>query len=208
MYVPPRYRVTDDDTIDAFVRANAFATLVSHGRDGLMGSHVPVELATGPDGRRITGHLSKANAQWKQLEESGEAMIVVLGPHTYISPTWYDHPNVPTWNYQSVHLYGPVRTVHDLHELAADLRVLSRHYEPETQPPPRFDLDEMPAALREAEMKGIVGFEMRVTRVDAAFKLSQNRNATDYARIVRELEARGDDASAAIADAMRRESVR
>ena len=205
MYVPPRYRVEDDAAIDAFVRANAFATLVSHGRDGLMASHVPVELAAGADGRRITGHLSKANPQWHQLEEAGEAMIVVLGAHAYISPTWYDHPNVPTWNYQAVHLYGTVRTVHDLHALADDLRVLSRHYEPETQPPPRFDLDAMPPGLRDAEMKGIVGFEMRVTRVDAAFKLSQNRHAADHARIVSELMARGDDASVAIAEAMRRE---
>src|SRR5688572_30446298 len=107
MYVPPRYQVTDDAEIDRFVRAHGFATPVSHGRDGLIATHIPVELDYESDGvRRLRGHVSKANPQWRQLGESKEAMVVFLGPHTYISPTWYDHPNVPTWNYQAVHFYG------------------------------------------------------------------------------------------------------
>jgi len=203
MYVPPRYRVTDDAVIDEFLRANGFGTLVSHGRDGLMATHVPVELLAGPGGERVLcGHVAKANAQWRQLEEAGEAMIVVLGPHAYVSPTWYDHPNVPTWNYQAVHAYGTVRVIQDPEGLAPDLRALARHYEPPTRPEPRFDFDTMPADLRAAEMKGIVGFELRVTRVEAAFKLSQNRHDGDRARIMAELRARGDDASRSVAEAM------
>ena len=205
MYVPPRYQVTDDGEIDRLVRAHGFGTLVSHGRDGLMATHLPVELDYDPDGvRRLRGHVAKANPQWRQLEESKEAMVVFLGPHTYISPTWYDHPNVPTWNYQAVHFYGTVRIASTPEELAPALRELAEHYEPPTQPPPRFDLDAMPADLRAADLKGIVGFTMRVTRVDASFKLSQNRHAADRARIVAELEARGDDASREIAAAMAR----
>ena len=203
MYIPTRYRVTDDEVIDAFLRANGFGTLVSHGRAGLMATHLPVELRHGADGARLLyGHVAKANAQWRQLEESGEAMIVFLGPHTYVSPTWYDHPNVPTWNYQAVHASGPVRVVHAAEDLAPDLRGLGRHYEPPMRPPPRFDFDAMPAELQAAEMRGIVGFELRVTRLDAAFKLSQNRHRGDRARIIAELRARGDDASRAIAAAM------
>jgi transcriptional regulator len=81
MYVPPRYRVTDDREIDDFLRAHGFATLVSSGRDGLMATHVPVELDYDADGaRRLRGHVSKANPQWKQLEESREAMVVFWGP--------------------------------------------------------------------------------------------------------------------------------
>jgi len=205
MYVPPRYRIVDDAEIDRFVRAHGFATLVSHGRAGLMATHLPVELDYDSDGlRRLQGHVSKANPQWKQLEESGEAMVVFLGPHTYISPTWYDRPNVPTWNYQAVHFYGSVRVSSAPDDLAPGVRALSEHYEPPTLPPPRFDFDTMPSELRAAELKGIVGFWMRVTRVEAAFKLSQNRHEPDRARIAAELQARGDDASREIAEAMER----
>jgi transcriptional regulator len=203
MYVPPRYRVTDDDEIDRFLRAHGFATLVSHGREGLMASHLPIELERDSEGRRrLRGHVSKANPQWRQLEESGDAMVVFLGPHTYISPTWYDHPNVPTWNYQAVHCYGTVTVATSAEELSPTLRTLSEHYEPRTNPPPRFDFDEMPEDLRSADLKGIVGVTMRVERVEASFKLSQNRHEADRARIVAELRARGDDASRAIAEAM------
>jgi transcriptional regulator len=203
MYVPPRYRVSDDAEIDRFVRAHGFATLVSHGQGGLMATHLPVELDYDSDGvRRLRGHVSKANPQWKQLEESGRAMVVFLGPHTYVSPTWYDHPNVPTWNYQAVHFHGSVTIVGTPEELAPALRALSEHYEPASNPPPRFDLDEMPAELRDADLAGIVGFVMRVERVEAAYKLSQNRNDASLARIIEELRAREDDDSRAIAEAM------
>ena len=205
MYVPPRYRVTDDVEIDRFIRAHGFATLVSHGRDGLMATHLPIELDYDPEGgRRLHGHVSKANPQWRQLEESGQGMIVFLGPHTYISPTWYDHPNVPTWNYQAIHCYGAVTVTSAPEKLSPSLRTLAEHYEPPSTPPPRFELDEMPEDLRNAELKGIVGFSMHVQRVDASFKLSQNRHDADRARIAAELEARGDDASRAVAEAMTR----
>ena len=205
MYVPPRYRVTDDAEIDRFVRANGFATLVSHGRDGLMATHLPVELDYDADGARyLRGHVSKANPQWKQLEESGQAMVVFLGPHTYVSPTWYDHPNVPTWNYQAVHFYGAVTVYCAPDELAPSLRALSEHYEPPSAPPPRFDFDELPADLRDADLKGIVGFRVRVDRVDASYKLSQNRNEASRLRVIEELKARGDEASREIAEAMER----
>lgn len=205
MYIPPRHRVSDDAEIDRFVRSHGFATLVSHGSDGLMATHLPVELSYDPDGVRcLHGHVSRANPQWRQLEDSGEAMLVFLGPHAYVSPTWYDHPNVPTWNYQAVHFYGRVRVSSAPEDLAPSLRALSEHHEPPTLPPPRFDLDAMPPDLRAAELRGIVGFWMRVTRVDASYKLSQNRHGADRARIVAELRARGDDASLGVADAMER----
>lgn len=205
MYVPPRYRVTDDASIDELIRAHGFATLVTHGAGGLMASHVPVELSRDAEGGRVLhGHLAKANPQWRQLEACPEVMVVFLGPHAFVTPTWYDHPNVPTWNYQAVHAYGPARVTHDEHELSASVRALSERYEPPESPPPRFDFDAMPEKLRTAELKGIVGFTIRVERVDAAFKLSQNRNATDKARIIRELRARGDEASRLIAEAMER----
>lgn len=204
MYIPSRYRITDDAVIDEFIRTNGFGLLVTAGPGELMGTHLPVELAHGDDGARLLrGHVSKANAQWREFGADREALIVLLGPHTYITPTWYDHANVPTWNYQAVHAYGPLRAVPARDDMLASVRQLSEHYEPAAQPPPRFDVDAMPEALREAELKGIVCFEMRVSRVEAAFKLSQNRHDHDHARIIRELDARGDQDSRRVAQAMR-----
>ncbi|HEY2804349.1 MAG TPA: FMN-binding negative transcriptional regulator [Gemmatimonadales bacterium] len=203
MYVPPRFRI-DDTAIDGFLKENGFATLVSGGGAELMATHIPVEVARGDGGTRIfTGHLSKANPQWRQLQETPDALLIFLGPHAYISPTWYDQPNVPTWNYQAVHVTGSVRMLPAGEELTDAVRELAERYEPPSQPAPRFDLDAMPAEVRAAELKGIVGFELRATRVEASFKLSQNRDEADYARIIRELEARGDDASREVAKAMR-----
>lgn len=202
MYVPPKYRISDDAAIDGFLRAHGFATLVSHGPGGLMATHLPLELARDGDGTRLLlGHVSKANPQWRELE-AGAVMAVFLGPHAYVTPTWYDHPNVPTWNYQAVHCSGPVRLVPEREMILPALRRLSDHYEAPPGAPVRFEVDAMPAELREAELKGIVAFAMRVTRVEAAFKLSQNRHEQDHARIARELMVRGDDASRAVARAM------
>ncbi len=203
MYIPPRYRVSDDATIDAFLAANGFATLVTSGPGGLMATHLPVECSREDAVRLFRGHLSRANNQWNELRAAGEALLIFLGPHTYISPTWYDHPNVPTWNYQAVHVSGTVRLVEG-EELEKAVRELSQRHEPPSQPPPRFDMDQMPADLKAAELKGIVGFELRAAKVEAAFKLSQNRHDADFANIVKELKARGDDASLEVARGMER----
>lgn len=204
MYVPPRYRVTDSALIESVLREHGFMTVITHGPGGLMASHVPMELDHAADGAwLLRGHLSRANPQWKELREAGHALIVCLGPHTYISPTWYDHPNVPTWNYVAVHASGPVRVEEGPAALLEEVRRLSEHYEPATAAPPRFDVDAMPDKLRESELKGIVGFEMQVTHIDAAFKLSQNRNGESHAGILAGLEARGDDMSRAVAAEMR-----
>lgn len=203
MYVPPRYRVTDAGVIDAFIRENGFATLVTAGPGGLMATHIPVELGLAGDGTRLLqGHVSRGNPQWRELETGAPAMVVFLGPHTYITPTWYSEPNVPTWNYQAVHASGPVRLVLDREELLPHLRSLADHYEPPAGAGPRFELEELPDRQREAELRGLVAFEMRVTKLEAAFKLSQNRSAADHARIIAELMARGDDPSLDVARAM------
>ena len=204
MYVPPRYRETDNAVIDAVLREHGFMTVITSGSGGLMASHVPIELAYATEGTRLLrGHLSRANPQWKELRDAGHALVVCLGPHAYISPTWYDHPNVPTWNYVAVHASGPVSVVEQPSALLGEVRRLSEHYEPTSAPPPRFDVDAMPDKLRESELKGIVGFEVRVTHLDAAFKLSQNRNGESHAGIQAGLEAHGDDMSRAVAAEMR-----
>ena len=206
MYAPNRYRVDDPATIDAFLRTHGFATLITIAAGEPTATHLPLELAIDAEGKRILeGHFARANPHWKAIEPGSRALAVFLGPHAYVSPTWYDHENVPTWNYQAVHCSGPIELVHDPAELLAMVRRLSLHYEPDGPLAPAgeaFDVDRMTPRLREAELRGIVGFRVRVEKVEAAFKLSQNRDAANLERIVAKLRERGDEASRAIAAAM------
>lgn len=206
MYAPPRYRVTDDATIDAFLRAHGFATLVTVAPDGEpTASHLPIELVhDAGGGRTLEGHFARANPHWKSIAPGTRALVVFTGPHAYVSSSWYDHENVPTWNYQAVHCAGPIELVHDPAELLGMVRRLSLHYEPDGPAGRGFDVDRLTSRFRDAELRGIVGFRVAVETVDAAFKLSQNRDATNRERIVAKLRERGDDDSKAIADAMAR----
>lgn len=205
MYVPKLYSETDDAVIDAHIRANGFATLVTAAQGEPFATHLPLELVRGASGERIIeGHVSRANPHWKQLESGASVLAIFAGPHTYVSPTWYGHENVPTWNYLVVHAYGTARIETDPARLRDLLVRLSRHYEPPGSPEPRFDVDRLSPAFYDKEVRGIVGFTIPVTRIEVAYKLSQNRNASDHANVIHKLKERGDEQSAAVARAMER----
>ncbi len=202
MYVPHRYQVTDSRTIDEFVRAHGFGLLVTSRDSAPTGTHVPIELLATPEGRVLEGHVARANPHWRSMADGDRALAVFLGPHTYVSSSWYDHENVPTWNYQAVHMSGPIELVQDPTDLLAMVRRLSLHYEPDGAATSGFDVDAMTPKLRDAELRGIVGFRIRVDRVEASFKLSQNRDAANRARVMAKLRERGDAESIAVAAAM------
>lgn len=198
MYVPKLYREEDRERILEFLKQNNFPALVTHDGEKPIATHLPVELIEAEDGAlTILGHMSRANPQWKSFGEQ-EVLLIFQGAHTYISPRWYDHVNVPTWNYMMVHLYGKVRVVEgeELHSLLS--RLVKKHEEPAA-----YSLESLPQDFVQKEMKGVVGFAVDVTRIDASYKLSQNRNDTDHENIIHELEGRGDENSAGVAKAMR-----
>lgn len=198
MYVPGRYRPENEAELLAFVRANPFATLVSHDGAALAASHVPLDLV---DDRRLVGHFAKGNPQWRSILPEREVLAVFLGPHAYVSPTWYGHANVPTWNYVAVHVTGRPRLIHDKDEL----RALVDHQVRLREAPERYAVDTLPPKLLARELKGIVGLEIDVTRVEGAFKLSQNRNPADHENVVRQLDG-GSPEERSVADWMRRTS--
>src|SRR6185436_17507064 len=141
------------------------------------------------------------NSLWKILEKNAEVLVIFQGPHTYISPTWYNHVNVPTWNYQSVHVYGKPRLITERREAYGLLkRLIERH---EVNSP--YRLETLPQDFVEKEMRGIVAFQMEVTRMDANYKLSQNRDDENYRSIVSHLENRTDELSHQVAEAMRKD---
>jgi transcriptional regulator len=148
----------------------------------------------------LTGHLSKANIQWKEFEKSQEVLVVFPANHSYISSSWYDHENVSTWNYLAVHVYGTIHIIEGA-ELKEELAKIVNKYEFDMPNP--VSVDRMTESFVQSEMKGIVGFKISISEIQAAQKLSQNRDDKNYLRIIEGLENKGDPDSLEMAKIMR-----
>ena len=198
MYIPKYYREEDRQEILAFLKQNNFPALVTFDGERPIATHTPVEVVEDESGKvTIYAHISRANPQWKTFDQQ-EMLLIFQGAHTYISPRWYGHVNVPTWNYMIVHVYGNVRFLQG-DELYALLSRLIGAHEVNTG----YSLESLPQDFVQKEMKGVVGFAIVVTRIDAGYKLSQNRNDEDHENIIRELNKREDEDSLRVAKAMR-----
>lgn len=200
MYISSLYREEDRTKILEFLKQNEFATLVTHDGDKPIASHLLFEVTEEGESLFLNGHMSRANPLWKTFESNPQVLIIFQGPHTYISPTWYNHVNVPTWNYQAVHLYGTPRIV-DGKEYHAMLSRLIAQHEGGTN----YRLESLSQDFVEKQVNGTVGFQIKVNRIEANFKLSQNRNDEDYHNIIERLNEREDEMSHAVADAMKRQ---
>ena len=199
MYIPKLYREEDRAKILKFFQQNDFATLVSYDGEKPVASHLLMGIIEEGETLFINGHMSRANPHWKMFEKKSEVLVIFQGAHTYISPTWYNHVNVPTWNYQSVHVYGKPRIITDYDEAYELLKRLIDRYEVNSH----YQLETLPKDFVDKEIKGIVAFQIEVTRIEANYKLSQNRKDEDYVNIIAQLEKREDDLSHGVAEAMR-----
>lgn len=199
MYIHKFYREKNLERILEFMRQNDFATLVAYDGEKPVASHLMMEVMEEGEKLFVNGHMSKANDLWKMLDKNAEVLVIFQGPHTYISPTWYNHVNVPTWNYQSVHVYGKPQIITDKSLTYGILKRLMDRYEPNGP----SAMEALPQDFVEKEMKGIVAFQIEVTKIEASYKLSQNRDDESYQNIVAELEKRPDDLSRGVAAAMR-----
>jgi transcriptional regulator len=202
VYLPPAFTETRTEVLLAHIERHAFGLLVSHGPSGLVTSHIPFLVAPRGGKLWLEGHLARPNPQVEHLRQGGEVLAVFAGPHAYVSPTWYaGGPAVPTWNYADVHAYGAVRTIDDEARLRDLLERLSARYEAGNPQPWR--MADQPERYMAQMLRGIVGFEIAVSRLEGKFKLSQNRPAADRPRVIAELERQGDPESAAVARLMR-----
>lgn len=203
-YVPRSFQVDDRETLEGFVRAHAFGTLVSAGPAGLSVSHIPFLPERAADGRlRLLGHVARANAHWQELESAREVLAIFEGPHAYVSPGWYaNHPSVPTWNYAVVHARGTARLLPPA-DLPSLLDRLSRTYE-DGRPAP-WRMESLPSDFTPKLLEAIVGFEIAVEELVGKFKLSQNRRREDVEGVAAALEAEGQDA---LAELMRAHAAR
>ncbi|MDB6003724.1 MAG: transcriptional regulator [Prosthecobacter sp.] len=156
------------------MRQHSFATIVSHDGKRPQATHMPVLLnPTHSVHGTLLSHMARANPQWRHFSTSAEVLVIFTGPHAYISPAWYaTEPAVPTWNYTAVHAYGIPRIVTQHDRFTQMLHDLVEFYE--SGRPNRWH-GNMAAEFRDGLMKGIVGIEIEITRLEGKFKLSQNR---------------------------------
>ncbi len=199
MYTPKLNRNENIEELHEFIRKNGFAILISTVEGKPWASHIPLELSV--DGEKLSGHVARGNKQWKEWNAETEMLAIFSGPHAYISSSWYDHENVPTWNYIAVHVYGKLKIL-SAQELLQSLKELTDKYEKSSERP--VAVERMNPDYLKKEMVGIVGFEIEITRMEAAYKLSQNRDTKNHEAIITELEKRNDPAATAIALEMKK----
>jgi transcriptional regulator len=201
MYTPKLYREADRARIVKFMQENEFVTLVCHDGQRPVASHLLVEVIDEGERLVVNGHMSRANPLWKTFEHNPEVLVIFQGPHSYISPTWYNHVNVPTWNYQAIHVYGKPRLVTEYQEAYQLLKRLIDRHERNSH----YAMESLPQDFVEKEIKGVMAFQIEVTSIEANYKLSQNRNDEDYWNVVSQLENREDQLSHGVAEAMKQQ---
>jgi transcriptional regulator len=198
MYIPKQFVNHNTTEVKTFIRQCSFGILITGGRE-LQASHIPLDLS--PDGNFLSGHLSKANPQVQELSEGAEVLSIFNGPNTYISSSWYNHENVPTWNYIAAHVKG---TIHLLGEDALHQRLVEMvdKYEQTSANP--VSVKGMSVEYIQKQMRGIMGFDIEITSIQASYKLSQNRDEINHKNIIKELEKKSDDNAHLIAMEMKK----
>ncbi len=196
----PAYLLTEPDDVKRLIRENPWATLVSATSNGIVASHYPVLLEDDVEGISIASHVGRPDERLHDLGQH-EILVVIQGPHGYISPGWYETDDfVPTWNHVTAHLYGTPELLSDEENFAV-LGSLVDHFEQRMPQPRSLQIDESTARHIAT---GTVGFRLRVSRFDARLKLSQNKELPVVERIIRNLEGDGAYSSASLAAEMRR----
>jgi transcriptional regulator len=182
MYIP---RANQEDRIAVLhklMEDQPFASLITMGSSGLFATHIPMLLEQNGAKGQLRGHISRANPQWRNYTPSVEALAIFSGPQHYITPNWYLEKQesgkvVPTWNYVVVHAYGYLKIIEDGAWLVTHLASLTNIHEAASPVP--WKIEDAPADYIASQVKGIVGLEMEVTRLEGKWKVSQNRSEQD-----------------------------
>lgn len=190
MFIPNKFKITEESTFLSFIEKNAFGQLVSMVDEKIFSTHIPFFLSD--DKQSLFAHLAKANPQAQAIDKQ-QALVTLQGAHGYVSPTWYAEAGVPTWNYQAVHIRGACRVFDDADALHDVVLRLTDIYESGSEQP-------WQANFKPAMLRGIVGVEIVIDDIQCKFKLSQNRSLKDREQVIAALEQRGEHV---LAQAMR-----
>jgi len=212
MYIPNKFKISDWAVITQFAAGARAADVVSVESDGTpVSTLMPFiwdqsEMRDGYYGKLVM-HMAAANPQWQSMRSNNKALAIIRGQQAYISPTNYekkftDHKVVPTWNYQSLHLTGTVEVSEDrelLHQIVSEL---TDFHEADRKAP--WAVSEADHDYITLELEAIVAVIFHVEKVEAKFKLSQNRSSEDQERIIADLEASKIAGESTIASEMKR----
>lgn len=185
MWIPEHYLFEDRQEINDFIKEVGLATLICMDDQYPIATHTPLELEQNTAGKDVLrGHIAKANPQSDLLQNEPNVLAIFLSPvEHYISSSWYEKPNAPTWNYMSVHVYGKLKILTG-QELWDSVERLTQRHEQISRCP--ISLSTLPKHIQNM-LRGVTGFEIEINRIEAAHKLSQNRNQKDYQNIIHEL---------------------
>jgi transcriptional regulator len=210
MYIPDHFRPTDADVAELLAHLGA-ADLITMTSEGLLATMLPLiheppgsTPGAGESGR-LLGHVARNNRQWR-IPAEGEALVIARGPDAYISPSWYaakrEHGRVvPTWNYITAHIHGRLIVHDDAAWVETNVRALTARHEGRRAVP--WSVDDAPPEYIAGQLRAIVGLEVAITRIEAKFKLGQNRSDADMEGAIEGLEASGQGAVAAAMEAVR-----
>lgn len=188
MYIPHYYKNDNIEEVKSFINENNFGILISQSNNKLSATHIPMIFDADENGNKILiGHISKANPQAENLKNNEEVLAVFNGPNTYISSSWYQNEDVPTWDYIAVHIYGKVKLIKGKVLLNA-LKKLVNKYEQNSKNP--VNIEKMSENTLK-QINGIVGFYININDIQAAYKLSQNRDDKDLQNIIDQLDKIG-----------------
>ena len=195
MYIPQANEEKRVPVMQALVRAQPFGTLVTMGvaggASGLVATHLPMMLeADGSEFGILKGHVARGNTQWRDFTPTIDALAIFAGHHHYISASWYPEAHtsgaeVPTWNYVVVHAYGTLKAIEDPAWLLAHLTALTNTHEAGFDDP--WSVEAAPEGYIAQQMRGIVGLELQIRRLEGKWKVSQNRNERDRRAVLRRL---------------------
>jgi transcriptional regulator len=195
MYLPGHFTETRVPVLHSLMRRHPLAALVTMTGGGLVANHLPLLLDAAPEPLGcLRGHFARSNPQWREFLPDMEALAIFQGPEHYITPSWYAAKKtngrvVPTWNYIAVHAYGRLQLFDGAAQLRAFLEALTASQEDRFERPWR--MEDAPAEYIGAQIAAIVGFELRITRIEGKWKLNQNRPAEDRAGVIAALEEEG-----------------
>jgi transcriptional regulator len=198
MYMPAHFAIKNPEVLHRIIREHPLGALVTLGPDGLDANHIPFEMdvTQGALGL-LTAHVARANPVWQQCRDGAEVLVVFRGNESYISPNWYpskheSHRQVPTWNYEVVHVHGRLAVMDEQRFVRGVVARLTRTHEA-AEPVPWKMGDSAPEYI-DGMLKAIVGIQVEITRIEGKAKLSQNREARDRLSAADTLLARGEQA--------------
>jgi transcriptional regulator len=200
MYLPPLFREDRLEILHELIRMHPLGLLVTAGSGGLMANPIPflIEPGNSPNGT-LQAHMARGNPQWRELEDVEECLVVFQGPQAYVTPAWYATKSetgkvVPTWNYATVHAWGRPLVIDDERWLRRQIERLTESREA-SRPTP-WQVGDAPEAFVASQIKGIVGLEIPIERIEGKWKVSQNRPEADRLGVVAGLRAQGEAAEA------------